>query len=101
MEIRDYIEMLRPEPKFGTDIVNVCLPAECAYAIADLLEGLVKKLDDTTNRMRASEEASEQLKMEWKQEKKIASDLREENRILWSALNMATGRIRELWRQDI
>lgn len=101
MEIQDYIDMLRPEAKFGTDVENVHLPAEHASAIADLLEGLVKKLDDTTNRMRASEESSESFRMEWKQEKKIASDLREENKILWSALNLATGRVRELWRPDV
>ena len=101
MEIQDYIKLLRPEPMFGTDIVNVCLPAEHASAIADLLEGMSAK--DAS----WQEEHEEMIDMHNAAQEKInkAMDriaaLREENEILWSALNLATGRLRELWRPDI
>ena len=98
-EIKMYLEMLRPEEirvnEFGRETIEIHV--DHASAIADLLEGFAAKLDDVTNRMHAFREASEEFKSELKQEKKAASDLREENKILWSALNLATGRVRELW----
>lgn len=91
MEIQDCIELLRPEPQMmGAQIANVCLPAEYASNIADLLEGLAAKLEH-------DREWIQRLEKGLRDEKKVASDLREENKILWGALNMATGRVRELW----
>lgn len=97
-EIKMYLELLRPETHMmGAEIANVCLPADHASAIADLLEGLAAKLNDASERIHTNKALNRQIEEELKQEKKAASDLREENKILWSALNLATGRVRELW----
>ena len=91
-EIKMYLEMLRPEKirvnEFGRETFEI--HADHASAIADLLEGLEAKLEH-------DREWIQRLEKGLRDEKKAASDLREENKILWDALNMATGRVRELW----
>lgn len=96
------LDLLRPkqqeQPMFGEEPVadEVILSNEQAEEIAALLE----KMAEDNNRFRdiihIEKALTQQVEDELKQEKRVSADLRKENKIIWSALYVATGRIQEL-----